>query len=180
MLFRSCRSYRSMNGPLCRGATNAGRVKRGALSGAVFLRWLPPDPVGPAVQYQSNPHDEGGRQIAEEMPYHPNRLLRGCNLPRIPVFHPTIAHPKNLPSLALYHRYADRKKRSHPTIAHPKNSLNRCEFSGAPGPLVGRSLEIAGEMQSVGDPGGANKRGQGGTMQILGGPRPSCATMPGG
>jgi hypothetical protein len=29
------------------------------------------------------------------MPYHPDRLLRGCNLSGTPVFHPTIAHPKN-------------------------------------------------------------------------------------
>jgi len=87
-------------------------------------------------------------------------------------------HPKNSPSLALYDRSTDREKRSHPTIAHPKNSLSRCEFSGTPGPLVGRFLEMAEKMQSVGGPGGANKRGQAEVMRILGDPGPSYGNFP--
>jgi hypothetical protein len=35
------------------------------------------------------PTPRRGRQIAAEMPYHPNRLLRRCNLPGTPAFHHT-------------------------------------------------------------------------------------------
>ena len=39
-----------------------------------------------------------------------------------------------------------------------------------PGPSSGTIPGVLGEMQSVGDPGGANKRGQAELMRILGGP----------